>query len=148
MQSSQPFVRPPATPKEWQQYHDLHYRVLRQPLALPPMEPDAMSDAFVHGAAFEGDRLVSIARIKAVPEEPMTGQVRGVATEPEAHRKGYGRAVMAFIEEEARRQGYRYLYLNARFNAVDFYKTLGYNIEQDLGDYMPGVPHFRMGKTL
>ena len=52
---------------------------------------------------------------------------------------GYGSRLMAEIEDEAQRNGCTHAYLNSfSFQAVDFYKKLGYRVYGQLEDFPPG----------
>lgn len=53
-------------------------------------------------------------------------QIRGVAVLTTAHRKGIGRALMAYIEQILQQRKIDLIWLNARITAVDFYTALAY----------------------
>lgn len=57
----------------------------------------------------------------------------------EIRGKGYGLKLMANIEDEARKNGCTNAYLNSfSFQAVDFYKKMGYRVFGELKDFPPG----------
>ena len=52
---------------------------------------------------------------------------------------GYGASLMAHIEEEAKRNGCSNAYLNSfSFQAVEFYKKIGYRVFGEMKDFPPG----------
>ncbi|MDA8018288.1 MAG: GNAT family N-acetyltransferase [Thermoanaerobaculia bacterium] len=62
----------------------------------------------------------------------------------EAHRgNGYGRPLVRFVVEEARRSGHRRFVLNAQSHLQEFYESLGF---QDDGERFTevGIPHIPM----
>ena len=53
--------------------------------------------------------------------------------------QGYGAKLMAHIEEEARKGGCTNAYLNSfSFQAVDFYRKMGYRIFGEMENFPPG----------
>ncbi len=72
-----------------------------------------------------------------------------VAVRPKAHGKGYGRRLLAFAEDEARRQGYSRVRLYTNVLMVDnlsLYPSLGY-IETHRGE-QNGYSRVFMEKSL
>jgi predicted GNAT family N-acyltransferase len=61
--------------------------------------------------------------------------------------RGVGRALMAYVIEQARRKGYRHLALDAQVEAIDFYRRLGFVAEGER--FMDaGIPHRHMHLAL
>jgi predicted GNAT family N-acyltransferase len=58
------------------------------------------------------------------PDEP--AHVGRVAVTAWQRRQGHGRAVMRYLEDEARRRGFPGIILHAQLHAVPFYEALGY----------------------
>lgn len=58
-------------------------------------------------------------------------QIRGVAVFAAEHRKGIGKALMKHAEQLLTHKGIDLIWLNARINAIDFYKSLAYSQEGD-----------------
>jgi GNAT superfamily N-acetyltransferase len=62
---------------------------------------------------------------------------------------GYGRRLLAAIEQVARERGCRYAHLDTfSYQARPFYETLGYEVFGQLDDYPPGHKRFFMKKVL
>ena len=55
-----------------------------------------------------------------------------VAVRREFRGRGYGRAVMLALQEEARRRGYSGITLAAQLHAIAFYERLGYVVHGDV----------------
>jgi predicted GNAT family N-acyltransferase len=62
--------------------------------------------------------------------------------------KGVGKAIMQALELQAKAKGWREIVLDARENAVPFYKSLGYQIEQESYLLFGEIQHYRMKKAL
>ncbi|MEO8211297.1 MAG: GNAT family N-acetyltransferase, partial [bacterium] len=61
---------------------------------------------------------------------------------------GLGSMVLKFLEEKAKEKKFKRITLDARDNAVDFYKKNGYTVEGDSYKLFDVIPHFRMGKNI
>ena len=62
---------------------------------------------------------------------------------------GYGQRLLAMAEEEARRRGAKYAYLDTfSFQAPDFYKKYGYEIFGELADFPTGHRRYYLKKAL
>jgi ribosomal protein S18 acetylase RimI-like enzyme len=62
---------------------------------------------------------------------------------------GYGHRLLKKAEEEARRRGARYAYLDTfSFQAPEFYKKYGYVVFGELNDFPPGHQRFFLRKQL
>lgn len=76
-------------------------------------------------------------------------RLRGMATHPEARRKGYAKALLnAAIAHLKLQLEVEYLWFNARTVAFPFYESLGFEFMSDEFD-IPGIgPHREMFKYL
>lgn len=128
--------------------HALRHEVLFAPFGIPRDDrwDDEGADR-LHLAAFRDGRLVGYANMLLDPDS--TGRVRQVSVLPELQGYGVGRALMAGIEDEARRRGIVRLSLNARTTAEGFYIRLGWRTVSDVFPFgRTGVPHVRMEKRI
>ena len=101
------------------------------------------------GALIEG-RLVGVATIHLAP---MPGgsesyQVRGMATVEEVRGIGAGSALLAACAAEARREGARRLWCNARTPAAGFYEKHGFARLGEAFEIPTAGPHFLMARSL
>lgn len=141
-------IRSPKSDHEWANYFDLRYRVLRQPLNQPIGSERNDGDANgIHFALFENDILLAIARLD--PTDTATVyQVRFVAVEFNQQKKGFGKLIMNACEEEALKLGGTEIILHARDYAVEFYKSLNYDLIEKSYLLFGQLQHFLMLKKL
>lgn len=140
-------IRSPQSEKEWEDYYDLRYRILREPLGKPRgSERNALDETGVHLALYdENSTLQAIARLDVA--EPGIAQVRFVATEENARGKGYGRKIMEAVEQASIDRGDHKLILHARDYAVDFYLRLDYTLIEKSHLLFGVLQHFLMEKN-
>jgi predicted GNAT family N-acyltransferase len=70
-----------------------------------------------------------------------------MAVVDDARGKGVGRALLQFLENEARRRGAKRFTLNAQVSACRFYEKAGYHaVGSDFDD--AGIPHVRMDRDV
>jgi ribosomal protein S18 acetylase RimI-like enzyme len=79
---------------------------------------------------------------------PNQGQVRCVAIATAAQGKGIGKAIMAYLEDQAKTKGWTEIVLEARENAVPFYQAIGYCIIAESYLLFGEIQHYRMKKAL
>jgi GNAT superfamily N-acetyltransferase len=107
-----------------------------------------------HFGVLESGELVAVISVyrDPMPDEanPNTWRLRGVATEPSAQRKGYGRALLNLCIEHARQRGGEILWCNGRTSALPFYASLGFETRGDEFE-LPGTgtgPHYVMWRKI
>jgi len=61
---------------------------------------------------------------------------------------GYGSRILDALEADARGTGARKIVLNARDNAVEFYRKRGYDVIGDAETLFGAIRHVRMAKSL
>lgn len=140
-------IKAPETVKEWEEYYDLRYRVLREPLGQPRgSERNEGDETGIHFGLYENGVLKAIARLDESGEK--VAQVRFVAVETDQQGSGFGRMIMVATEEEAKRRGDTKMILHARDYAVDFYLKLGYTLIEPSHKLFGILQHFLMEKAL
>jgi GNAT superfamily N-acetyltransferase len=130
---------------------DLRHKVLRA--GLPREEGIFARDdeaTTIHAGAFIDGRNVGCA---TVMREPWQGKpayrLRGMAVDPEYHRRGIGKRLLDLLEAKVREEGFtRQLWCNARTPAVRFYKSMGWRVVSDEFEIPTAGPHFVMVKEL
>ena len=75
-------------------------------------------------------------------------RLRGMATHSNFRRKGYGAELMNKSFKILKQKKCDLLWCNARLVAVNFYKSLGFNIIGDLFDIKEIGPHYYMYKEI
>jgi predicted GNAT family N-acyltransferase len=141
-------LQSPRSPSEWDAYFDLRWRILRQPWGQPRgSERDSEDDSAFHlllmdaaGKALACGRL----QLTALCEAPL----RYMAVDQHARGCGYGGRILEALEAEARGRGAPKIVLNARDNAVEFYRKCGYDVIGDAETLFGVISHVRMEKSL
>jgi N-acetylglutamate synthase-like GNAT family acetyltransferase len=140
-------IKTPQTDAEWKAYYALRFNVLREPWNQPlGSEVLADEDQAIHAIAAEGEEVHGVARMHE--SSPNQGQVRCVAIATAAQGKGIGKAIMAYLEDQAKAKGWTEIVLEARENAVPFYRAIGYSIVAESYLLFGEIQHYRMSKTL
>ncbi|MFZ9145268.1 MAG: GNAT family N-acetyltransferase [Aquirufa sp.] len=140
-------IKSPQTDAEWKAYYALRFNVLREPWNQPlGSEVLADEDQAIHAIAVEDNEVLGVARMHESAEKQ--GQVRCVATATAAQGKGIGKAIMAYLEEQAKAKSWTEIVLEARENAVPFYQRIGYTIVAESYLLFGEIQHYRMSKTL
>ncbi len=140
-------IKAPITDSEWKAYYALRFNVLREPWNQPPgSEVLADEDQAIHAIAVEGEEVLGVARMHE--SSPNQGQVRCVAIATAAQGKGIGKAIMAYLEDQAKTKGWTEIVLEARENAVPFYQAIGYTIVAESYLLFGEIQHYRMKKAL
>ena len=140
-------IRSPATKEEWKRYDDFRWEVLRKPLKMShiPLKDD-LEDESLHliGVTSKGE-VIACGRLHLITS--YEAQIRYMGVSEDLRRSGIGSKMIKKLEEEAVRQGASQIMLNARENAVSFYKSLGYF---EAGPYESDIqiPHTRMEKKI
>jgi GNAT superfamily N-acetyltransferase len=141
-------ISTPSTPEEWERYYDLRWRILRAPWGKPKESAkDPTDDQAYHlMACYEPGIPVGVGRIN--PIDDYTWQIRFMAVEENQQGNGIGKSIVTSLEQYARALNANTVKLNSRINAVNFYKSIGYNIIQEVDALWGIIPHFLMSKNL
>jgi N-acetylglutamate synthase-like GNAT family acetyltransferase len=140
-------IKSPQSDSEWKAYYALRFNVLREPWNQPlGSEVLADEDQAIHAIAVEDGEVLGVARMHESAEKQ--GQVRCVATATAVQGKGIGKAIMAYLEDQARAKGWTEIVLEARENAVPFYQAIGYVIIAESYLLFGEIQHYRMSKTV
>jgi GNAT superfamily N-acetyltransferase len=125
-------------------------RPLRQAILRPHETLAALAlheplDAYAVGA-FDGDRLLSVGFV-APGGDAGAWRVRGMATAPDARRKGAGAAVLDALLAYAIAHGATRIWCNARTPARSLYERAGFVATSDEFEIAEIGPHFRMERA-
>ncbi|WP_254841342.1 GNAT family N-acetyltransferase [Natronomonas marina] len=108
-------------------------------------ELDGRDDAATHFVAYDGDRPVGAARLRAYDDA--TAKVERVAVLASERGRGLGRELMDAVETQAIGDGYEAVVLHAQVPVVEFYERLGYEVTSEPFEDA-GIPHREMRKDL
>jgi predicted GNAT family N-acyltransferase len=138
----------PENEKDVQTYYKLRYEILRKAWGQPESSTkDEWEENSLHVMLLdENDQAVATGRLQF--NSPTEGQIRSMAVLEECRGKGCGTQILKFLEEKAMERKIKKITLDARDNAVNFYRKNGYKVEGDSYKLFDIIPHFRMGKNL
>ena len=124
----------------------LRQAVLRPHQTVDEMETDEPAGAFAAGA-FDGDVLIAVG-LAGEDGEPGAWRVRGMATAPDARRKGAGTAVLDALVAHAIANGATRVWCNARTPARSLYERAGFRVVSEEFEIPEIGPHFVMERTI
>jgi ribosomal protein S18 acetylase RimI-like enzyme len=141
-------LQSPTSPSEWDAYFDLRWRILRQPWSQPRgSERDSEDDSAFHLLLMDAaGKALACGRLDLTA--PGEAQIRYMAVDEHVRGCGYGGRILDALEAEARVRGVPKIGLNARDNAVEFYRKRGYGIIGDAETLFGVIRHVRMTKLL
>jgi ribosomal protein S18 acetylase RimI-like enzyme len=148
-------ITQPTSPKDFELYYDLRWRILRKPWNQPKgSEKDELEDKSIHVMVCNEDRTCLPARQvpigvgRAHFNSDEEAQIRYMAVEEEWQRKGIGKMILSYLEEKVKEKGARNIVLNARDIAIKFYERNGYQIVKEAHTLFDVIPHYRMMKKV
>jgi len=126
---------------------DLRYEILRKPWNKPKdTATDELESQSVNAYIEEQGKIIACGRLQ--DNGGGTGQVRYMAVAEGQQGKGLGKLILNRLEEEALSMGIRTIELQARENAVEFYKAKGYTIKEPSFKLWDIIQHYLMTKNL
>ncbi len=138
----------PSTDEQWEQYYTIRYEVLRkpwnQPVSSTKDETEDQSNHFL--VADENENYVAAGRLQF--NSTVEAQIRSMAVTKENQGKKIGSLLLNFLEEKAREKRIEKIILDARENAIEFYKANGYEIYEKSYLLFDTIQHFKMSKLL
>ncbi len=131
--------------KEFEEYYNLRYNILRKPWnQILGSEKDDLEFFSFHYAAFFNNKIVGVVRFHFVNSEV---QIRYMAVREDFRNKRIGFFLLKTVENEIKSFNVKKIFLNSRITAVKFYEKLGYEIVREVNPLF-GIRHFRMEKIL
>ena len=126
----------------------LRYEVLRKPWS---QTIDSASDQLEHksiNAFIQNNKGVFIACGRLQENENKIGQIRFMAVDQNYQGKGLGKLIITSLEEKAKDLQLNKIQLQARENAVSFYKNNGYVMIEKTFLLWDQIQHFLMEKQI
>jgi N-acetylglutamate synthase-like GNAT family acetyltransferase len=126
----------------------LRYEVLRKPWS---QTIDSASDQLEHksiNAFIQNNKGVFIACGRLQENENKIGQIRFMAVDQNYQGKGLGKLIITSLEEKAKDLQLNKIQLQARENAVSFYKNNGYVMIEKTFLLWDQIQHFLMEKNV
>ena len=130
----------PKTHDDFKEYYDLRYKVLRETWGLQKgTEKDDYEPISKHFMAVDKTTGQIVGVIKLMEKETGVGWFSHMAVAVNSQNQGIGKLLLTFIEDEARREGYKILGCMARLVTTGFFEKYGY--------VMNGLPSHYIGTT-
>jgi len=141
-------LRSPETDREWREYFQLRWRILRAPWQQSPgSERDDMEDEAYHLMAIdENSVIVGAGRIHR--RSGSSAQIRYMAVDPAFQGRGIGSQLLERLEAKAQSWGCQEIVLNARTTCLDFYLKHHYRIIADAATLFDTITHKQMRKQI
>ena len=141
-------VTSPQSKQDFDRYYQLRWEILRKPWGQPKgSEVTTEEDSCIHAMVLaESAEILGVARLQF--NSPQTAQVRFVAVAQQAQGKGVGKLLMEYLEKVAKEKGAEEVVLDARENAVPFYKKINYQFIEKTYLLFNEIQHYRMVKKL
>lgn len=126
---------------------DLRYDILRKPWNQPKeTSTDGMEETAVNAFIEDYGKAIACGRLQ--DNGGGVGQIRYMAVDANYQGKGLGKLIVTKLEEEARKINLHTIELQARENAVEFYKSQGYVVKETSFKLWDIIQHYLMTKKL
>ncbi len=126
----------------------LRYEVLRKPWSQTiDSATDQLEEKSIN-AFIQNNKGVFIACGRLQENENKIGQIRFMAVDQNYQGKGLGKLIITFLEEKAKDLQLNKIQLQARENAVSFYKNNGYVMIEKTFLLWDQIQHFLMEKQI
>ena len=140
-------VKTNTTPAIIEQIIDLRYEVLRKPWNQTRQSVTDDFEEIAINAYIEKDgEIIACGRLQNNGNG--IGQIRYMAVNNVFQGKGLGKLIVAKLEDEAKRMQLKTIELQARENALDFYKSQGYIVKETSFKLWDIIQHYLMSKHL
>jgi phosphoribosylformimino-5-aminoimidazole carboxamide ribotide isomerase len=116
-------IRPVPLKEVWRMRHEIMYP--DKTIEFVQLEDDNNG---IHHGLFETDELVSVVSLFADGDKL---QFRKFATLTAKQGRGYGFRLLAYVMDWVFKNGYRYIWCNARVSAIGFYQKFGMSATGD-----------------
>ena len=137
----------PRTKIEIKRYYQIRFEELRKPWGQPiGSEKDSMENKCIHRMIKAKNRFAGVARMQY--NNKSEAQIRYMAIMKRYQRQGLGKILILDLEEIAKNNGISEIMLQSRASAIEFYKSLDYNIEKKTHLLFGEIQHFLMRKFI
>ena len=141
-------IREPSTPGEFEDYYVLRWKILRAPWNQPRgSEQDELEQTSHHLMVVSDDGTpIAVGRLQF--NSILEAQIRYMAVDVSHQRKGVGTLLLQALEQRAIELGAARIVLDARENALRFYRNQGYVPEGPGHTLFNAITHILMTKSL
>tara|TARA_Y100000768_G_C23909965_1_gene649465 strand:- start:30 stop:458 length:429 start_codon:yes stop_codon:yes gene_type:complete len=135
-------IRKPESSKEWEDYYQLRWKILRAPLNLDKgSEKDDLEDYAIHRAIFRNEKIIGVGRLHFIDKNK--AQIRYMAVLEEYRGKGIGKMIVEEFAQISEQSKIFKIILYARESVIEFYKKLGFEIIKKAHRF-ENIQHFLM----
>ena len=135
----------PVTKREWQDYYQLRWKILRHPWQQPKgSEKDDLEAESIHRMAVAKNKVIGVGRLHLIDRS--TAQIRFMAVDPDYHNEGVGSKVLEELEFSITDKSVTKICLHSREAAIEFYRKHGYHVMQRSFVLYGEIPHYKMEK--
>ncbi|MBF8964241.1 GNAT family N-acetyltransferase [Pontibacter sp. FD36] len=138
----------PATPEQLKQYYQLRYDSLRKPWDQPEGSERADDDDQAIHAMLVDDTGEAVGVCRLHLNTPEEGQIRFMGVRADKQGQRLGDHLISYLEDRARKLGATSMTLQARENAVNFYRRNGYEVVEKTYLLFGSIQHYKMTKQL
>ena len=135
-------------PAVFQNILQLRYTILREPWHQSKASATDDLEETSYNAYILSDTSDVIACGRLQENENKVGQIRYMAVDQIWQGKGLGKLILQALEKKGIELGFKKIELQARDNAVSFYKNNGYKVEQKTFLLWNQIQHYLMSKTI
>ncbi len=126
---------------------DLRYTILRKPWNKPKETvTDDLEETSINAFIQFNETVIACGRLQNNGNG--IGQIRYMAIDSAYQGQGLGKLIIKKIEEEAKKIGLKVIELQARENAVEFYKASGYTVKEKSFILWDIIQHYLMTKSI
>ena len=137
----------PSSVIEFKNYYYFRWFYLRKPLNQKQgTEKDNLESKSIHKMIIYENKIIAVGRVHEILK--FKYQIRYFAVDKKFRRKNIGSLLMESLEQEIRNRGGRFIVLNSRENAIDFYKALNYSIIKKTNLLYGKIQHYEMLKII
>jgi predicted GNAT family N-acyltransferase len=137
-----------TTEKELADILELRYKVLRAPWQQSAASATDDIESISFNAYMRNTQGQIIACGRLQKNASTLGQIRYMAVAETEQGKGLGKLILLALEDKAKEIGLNQIELQARENAVQFYKQCGYNTVSESFKLWELIQHYLMVKKL
>ena len=140
-------VKTNTTPAIIEQIIDLRDEVLRKPWNQTRQSvTDDLEEIAINAYIEKDSEIIACGRLQNNGNG--IGQIRYMAVNKAFQGKGLGKLIVVKLEDEAKRMQLKTIELQARENALDFYKSQGYIVKETSFKLWDIIQHYLMSKHL
>lgn len=140
-------ARAPLSDADWEAYYELRWRILRAPWQAQGPERDPTDETSLHRMVCDDQgKVLAVGRLHRV--DAQQGQIRYMAVDNDCQRRGYGSLLLAGLEQAARELQLESIILQAREEALPFYRQHDYKLVEKSFLLFDEIQHYLMNKRI